>query len=305
MNKIVIGLVDSEQGHDALALGAQMAQKLGAHPIVVCALPYSPDVLGSEQLERALEHDTEGLFALAREQLDGLDPEVRAAADRSPARSLYQVAAAEDAVAIVVGSTHRGALGHVLPGSVGANLLAGAPCAVAVAPRGYAARDDRRLLRIGIAFDGSAESWAALETGIGLARRLRAGLVLITAIAPPGYGYGEALSVLSAEEIHTARQAEARRVLDLGLARVPAEVTADPRLINGEPGAALADAAADVGLLVLGSRRYGPLRRTLLGSVSTAVIRRAPCPVLVLPRGAGVDPLRLDAAAAAASEAAG
>lgn len=297
MSKIVIGLVDSEQGQDALALGGQLAQKLGAEPIVVCALPYPARTLASAPLEEALEQDTKELFALARRQLDGLEPEVRAAADRSPARSLYGIAEAEDAVAIVVGSTHRGPLGHVLPGSVGANLLSGAPCAVAVAPRGYARRDDRRMLRIGIAFDGSAESWAALETGIGLARRLRAGLVLIAAIAPPGYGYGEALSVLSVEQVHTARQAETRRVLDLGLARVPADVTADPRLINGEPGAALAEAAVDVGLLVVGSRRYGPLRRTLLGSVSTAVIRKAPCPVLVLPRGAGVDPLRLDAAA--------
>lgn len=296
MSKIVIGLVDSEQGRDALALGGQLAEKLAARPVVVSALPYSTQLMGAEQVERALEGDTRDLFALAGEQLDGLDPEFRALGDRSPARSLYRVAEEEDAVAIVVGSTHRGAIGHVLPGSVAVNLLTGAPCAVAVAPHGYAGRDDRRLLRIGIAFDGSDESQAALEAAIGLALLLRAGLVLINAVGPPGYGYGEALSVLSAEQIHTARQAEARRVLELGVARVPAELTADPRLINGDPGSALAEAAADVGLLVLGSRRYGPLRRTLIGSVSTAVIRKAPCPVLVLPRGAGPDPLRLGTA---------
>lgn len=295
MSEIVIGLVDSEQGRDALALGGQLAEKLGARPIVVCALPYSRQMIGAEEVERALESDTRELLALARDQLDGLDPEVRATADPSPAHSLQQAAEAEGAVAIVVGSTHRGPIGHVLPGSVGTGLLTGAPCAVAVAPRGYAARDDRRLLRIAVGFDGSAESWAALETAIGLARRLRAGLVLINAVSPPGYGYGEALNVLTAEEFQTARQAEGRRVLELGAEGVPPEVTADVRLVNGEPGAALAEAAADVGLLVLGSRRYGPLRRTLLGSVSTAVIRRAPCPVLVIPRGAGGDPLRLDA----------
>jgi len=36
----------------------------------------------------------------------------------------------------------------------------------------------------------------------------------------------------------------------------------------------------------VGSRGYGPLRRVLLGSVSTELIRTAPCPVIVHPRPA-------------------
>ncbi len=39
-------------------------------------------------------------------------------------------------------------------------------------------------------------------------------------------------------------------------------------------------------VLVLGSRAYGPLRATLLGSVSASVTARAPCPTIVLPRAA-------------------
>jgi universal stress protein family protein len=35
---------------------------------------------------------------------------------------------------------------------------------------------------------------------------------------------------------------------------------------------------------VLGSRGFGPLRRIVLGSVSTKVLRSAACPVLVVPR---------------------
>ncbi len=38
-------------------------------------------------------------------------------------------------------------------------------------------------------------------------------------------------------------------------------------------------------ILVVGSRGYGPLRRVLLGSVSTQLVKSAPCPVLVVPRG--------------------
>ena len=38
-----------------------------------------------------------------------------------------------------------------------------------------------------------------------------------------------------------------------------------------------------------GSRDYGPVRRLMLGSTSTRLVREAPCPVLVLTRGAEAD----------------
>jgi nucleotide-binding universal stress UspA family protein len=38
-------------------------------------------------------------------------------------------------------------------------------------------------------------------------------------------------------------------------------------------------------VLVVGSRRFGPLRRALLGGVSSALIDRAACPVVIVPRG--------------------
>jgi nucleotide-binding universal stress UspA family protein len=39
-----------------------------------------------------------------------------------------------------------------------------------------------------------------------------------------------------------------------------------------------------VDLLVCGSRGYGPVRRVLLGTVSSALVRQAPVPTLVVPR---------------------
>ncbi len=45
----------------------------------------------------------------------------------------------------------------------------------------------------------------------------------------------------------------------------------------------------DVDLLVCGSRGYGPARRVLLGGVSTALVRRAAAPVMVVPRSAAAD----------------
>jgi nucleotide-binding universal stress UspA family protein len=45
-----------------------------------------------------------------------------------------------------------------------------------------------------------------------------------------------------------------------------------------------------VDLLVTGSHGYGPVRRALLGSVSTQLMRSCPCPLYVVPRGAAEPP---------------
>jgi Universal stress protein family len=42
----------------------------------------------------------------------------------------------------------------------------------------------------------------------------------------------------------------------------------------------------EVDMLVLGSRGYGPVRRTLLDSTSDWLVHHAACPVFVIPRGA-------------------
>ena len=39
-------------------------------------------------------------------------------------------------------------------------------------------------------------------------------------------------------------------------------------------------------LLLMGSRSYGPIRRVMVGSTAIELMRVAPCPVIVIPRGA-------------------
>lgn len=292
MNKIVIGYDGTAQAEDALALGRALSETLAATPIVVAAVPWPPSAILREELQQEAEQKREEFQPTVDRWLAGLGAEFRCEVSRSAAEELIAVGQREHAAAIVVGSSHRGAVGRVALGSVGASLIHGAPSAVAVAPVGLAAAKPR-LGSIAVAFDGSPEAWAALETGIGFAERMHARLTVLTVSELPKYGLGEAWSVVSAAEVIEAEKRQKERILELGLGRCPAELAAEGRFLTGSAGRLLAEASGEFDIMVLGSRGHGPLGRTLLGSVSTQVIHSAQCPVLVLPRAAGVDPLRV------------
>jgi nucleotide-binding universal stress UspA family protein len=76
------------------------------------------------------------------------------------------------------------------------------------------------------------------------------------------------------------------RLLDDALDAVSDDVSATSVLAEGEPARELANQGVELDLLVMGSRGYGPVRRTLLGGVARDVVTLAPCPVMVLPRSA-------------------
>lgn len=57
----------------------------------------------------------------------------------------------------------------------------------------------------------------------------------------------------------------------------------EARLVEGDVVEALLAAARHAALLVLGGHRHGPLLSALLGSVSARCLRRARCPVVVVP----------------------
>ena len=227
----------------------------------------------------------------------------RLEASSSPARGLHDTAIAEQADLVVVGSSHRGPVGRVLLGSIGERLLSGAPSAVAVAPRGHAASESRSIKAIAVAFDGSCEAGLALATAHELAAltgaAVRALIVIESPAAIPGAfvpfpGVKPSLPLAGVEpfeemqgaEAHERQERAARATLKAAVealgdgAEIEQQVLADT-----DPAAAILEAIRPgTDLLVLGSRAYGPLRRALLGSVSVAVLRHAPCPVLVMPR---------------------
>jgi nucleotide-binding universal stress UspA family protein len=292
---MIIGYDGSSESEDALALGRLLAETLAATPLVVSVLRYPDHLMTAADLEAAIGAFSEPLFERAHERLAGLDVETQAVANDSAAHSLQVTAEEEDPVLMVIGSTHRGPIGRVLLGSVGEGMLSGAPCPIAVAPHGYAERPEPALRRVAVAFDGSGDASHALTAAIGIAERVHAKLEVLTVAELPRPDFGEGFAAVTVAEYEAAVRNDSTDILDRAMGRIPPELEAEARLLEGDAAKAIGEAAGDFDLLVIGSRGYGPLRRALLGSVSARVMRSAPCPVIVLPRDAGEDPLGLEA----------
>jgi nucleotide-binding universal stress UspA family protein len=282
IDTIIVGYDGREEGRDAVALAHLIARVMDAKLILAAVFPYSPSQMGMEAYRQALAEDRQSLLAPVLETLEDITAEGLALGDRSPARALEGLIAEARADLVVLGSTSRGALGRITPGSVAERLLHGAACPVAVAPRGWSASDaGLRVLAVG--FDASPESRQALALATELAERASATVRVIGIVqgTPTGAARGGDAGVSGDPNVRR----ELRDALHEAVAELPSELRAQPVVAHGDAASELAAKAEEgVDLIVLGSRGYGPLRRVVLGSVSTELIRIAPCPVLVVPR---------------------
>jgi nucleotide-binding universal stress UspA family protein len=291
MSTILIGVDASPRSEDAIAFGARLANVSTAHVVVASAFPYNDAIRqGSNPAYReAIAGDAELTAGQMRDRLEGIGEDrlrIRITANPSPAHALHDLAEAEHAELIVVGSSHTGRLGRVAPGSTAERLLHGAPCAVAVVPHGYRTRSEQPIRRIGVAYDGSEESTAAVAAAVELARALSAELEIIGVIAPAIYAasslMGGAAYTVPVEDLDQAVQ----EGLDAVVAGLPNDIAATSVRLEGDAADQLGEHSAELDLMLAGSRGYGPLRSVLVGGVSGRLMRTVQCPVIVLPRGA-------------------
>lgn len=178
--RILVGYDSSEGGRDALSLARGLAVIEGAELILGIALELDPLATPASAYERATAEAEQRLSASAREVLGETPFRLRIVGGVSAPRALTEFAEAERADVIVIGSTHRHGLGRVVPGSVGERLLHATPCAVMVAPSGYAGRGELAIKTIGVGYDGRTESSHAREVAATLAADLGASLETIT-----------------------------------------------------------------------------------------------------------------------------
>jgi nucleotide-binding universal stress UspA family protein len=122
---------------------------------------------------------------------------------------------------IVIGSTHRGAIGRIALGRITDRVIDQARCPVAVAPPGFRCKV-MAPERVGVAFMDTPRGHAALRAGAAIARQTDAGLIAYTVIESHAHPTARAHAELAveraiAEHAHDLR-AEARVLVDGGVA---------------------------------------------------------------------------------------
>ena len=143
--------------------------------------------------------------------------------------------------------------------------------------------------KILLATDGSEEAKLAFASAADLSEKTASELHVVYVGHMPLVSY-EAPGATTLDpdlwrRMHEDAEQEARTKLDEQVQRVgkTGEV-AEMHTRLGRPDAEIVGLADELGagLIVLGSRGLGPLRRALMGSVSDSVVRHAHCPVLVV-----------------------
>jgi nucleotide-binding universal stress UspA family protein len=290
---VVAGFDGSPAGEDTLVLALAAGRVLGVATVVAVVHP-SPAAISPARVDAEWVADrrrlAEQILEAARSCVAARPVvekvEYRIVASSSAAHGLHDLAEEVDASLIVVGSGSEGTTDRLFAGSTANRLLSGSMRPVGVVPPGMRDRRTFELARIGVAYIEAPEAAAALDYAVRLARRSSASVRLYTVVADEA----EVLPLLIGRDAERAFSVTARETyraaLDRAIAGIPPGIEATGEILVGDVVDVLAELDADdIDVLFCGSRGYGPIRRVLLGGVSSRLVRRARSPVVVVPRG--------------------
>lgn len=288
VTRIAVGVDGYPEGQDAAALGRAISDATGAELLLVTVQPEPLVVLPAAMDWKSVREWARHGLATTRDQLA---PAARIVVetDYSVARALRRVASREHRDLVIVGSSRHASDGRARIGKRTRQLLDQLHCALAVAPRGLHTRPELRFGRVGVGFDGSPESEAALAFAESVAASADAQLEVLVVVdnRMPALGWGFVWIGAMIEEWESVVGDHLRSLRDRAAAKADEPgVTVTVKSVAGRPADALLSMSSEVDLLVIGSRRWGPVARVLLGSTGEALLHDAACPVVAVPRPA-------------------
>ncbi len=274
---VIVGVDGRPTGRDAIGLARQLTAR-DTHLGLAHVYERTLSGLGAYAIGAAdTTVDRENAVTMLEDErrATGGHGELICRASLSVGRGLHHIAEHAQADLLVVGSCHRGVVGRVMAGDDTRAVLHGAPCAVAIAPLGYA-ETAASITTIGVGHSETPDSDAALAMARDLAAEHGASLRALEVVEMPNAPYGFGAGIVLVDVL--------RDMLAAAKARMAALEGVDGDAVVGLAGEELAAFSGQVDLLVVGSRGYGPLRSLILGSTSAHLVRHARCPLLVLPR---------------------
>ncbi|HET7270583.1 MAG TPA: universal stress protein [Rubrobacter sp.] len=203
--------------------------------------------------------------------------------DERPDRAIVELGEKLGAGLLVMGSRGLGGLRRALLGSVSSSVVHHAHCPILVVRGGPPAFPTKVLLAI----DGSEDAQLAADTALDLSGKLESELhVVYVEPMPERHTKPVRFAVDLPPEVVRSVEKEAEAKVEKLVEKVGeggGQVTQAHARV-GSPAAEIVALAEElgVGLIVMGSRGLGGIRRALVGSVSDAVVRHAHCPVLVV-----------------------
>jgi nucleotide-binding universal stress UspA family protein len=276
---VLVGVDGNPNGRDAIALASQLIDPNGK---LTLAHIHSGELRASHAISPEIvrrEREVSKKLLKDERAAANVNAELISIVSGTPGRGLHQQADEQDADLLVVGSCGHGAFGRAMLGDDTRAALNGAPCAVAIASRGYAERAGgagSQIAKIGVAYNDSPESRGALALARELAARTSATVHVLEVVSIPTYAYTGIVPPAIGESIAVMIQ-EAN-------GRMKALADVEGHAVYGLAGEELAAFGDQVDILVVGSRGYGPVKRLVLGSTSDYLQRHARCSLLVLPR---------------------
>lgn len=293
--KVLLAVDGSEAAERAARAGVELARETDSelHVVYVTAFPSILYVPEYRTQARDMMAEREGRETLDEQlakvrDLGGEVSEAHLKIGR-PDEEVVKLGEEIGAGLLIVGNRGLGSLRRVLMGSVSESVVHHAHCPVLVVrPRD---EDDDSLSGGGIlvATDGSEEAGMAVGVAAELAGALGTGLHIVHALPtepsmPYPYPYARERWEASMER---ARK-KARAFVEEEAGRVEAEsgVPARAHFRLGRPDEEIVKLGEELGagMLVVGSRGLGGIKRALMGSVSDSVARHAHSPVLVVRR---------------------
>jgi nucleotide-binding universal stress UspA family protein len=139
--------------------------------------------------------------------------------------------------------------------------------------------------KILLATDGSREAQLAATTAADLAQRTNSELHVAT-VGPDLPLYELPDYPARFEDVLREQRREAKEVLEQQVKKIQESggTVSESHLREGRADEEIVEVAEEIGagLIVMGSRGHGRIRRALMGSVSDAVVRHAHCPVTIV-----------------------